>query len=68
MMPDELGRSCWTCGNSRLCYLKRRMESLIKDGINILNIDGAGAPGECYTELHAALAKSCMLYKENPDA
>ena len=67
-MPDELGRSCWTCKNSGLCYLKKSMENLIKDGINILNIDGNGAPGRCYTELHAALAKSCMLYKETDDA
>ena len=66
-MVEKLGRTCWTCKNSGLCYLKRRMDDLLKASSNMLNIDGDVAPGHCYVDLYAALGKSCMLYKERPE-
>lgn len=58
-------RTCWNCEESRLCFLKRRLDELISTGINMLNIDGDVAPGRCHHDLFIALARSCMLYKES---
>jgi hypothetical protein len=67
-VEKEIERTCWNCTQSRLCFLKQRMDSLLRAGCNILNIDGHAAPGRCYRDLHLALGRSCMLYEENPDA
>lgn len=67
-VEKEIERTCWNCTQSRLCFLKQRMDSLLRAGCNILNIDGHDAPGRCYRDLHLALGRSCMLYEENPNA
>ena len=66
-MPDEIERTCWNCQHSGLCYLKRRMDDLLRASSNMLNIDGHAAPGRSYQDLHRALGECCILYVENPD-
>lgn len=64
----EIERTCWNCLQSGLCYLKRKMDNLLRAGSGMLNIDGHIAPGRCYRDLHLALGGSCANYEENPNA
>lgn len=68
-MPKKTSeRTCWDCQHSGVCFLKRRMDALLRDGSEMLTIDGHAAFGLCYQEFHVTLGKSCTFYKENPDA
>lgn len=71
-MPKKTSeRTCWNCQHSGVCFLKRRMGDLLRDGIAMLTIDGHSAFGLWYQEFHVTLGRSCTFYTnilENPDA
>ena len=67
-VEKEIERTCWNCQHSRLCYMSRHLDDLLRAGSGMLNIDGHAAPGRAYQDLHRALGECCYLYLEKPDA
>ena len=68
-MPKKTSeRTCWNCQHSGVCFLKRRVDEMLSIGSQLLTIDGHATLGLCYQDLHVILGRSCILYKENPDA
>lgn len=68
-MPRKTSeRTCWNCRQSGNCFLKQRVDEVLSIGFQLLTIDGHASLGSCYQDLHDILGKSCVLYKENPDA
>lgn len=55
-------RSCYTCDNRTLCYLKRKVQDAL-NGNDMLNIDGVATPGT-WIDIFIALGNACSKYEK----
>lgn len=59
-------RSCYTCQHYGLCFLRHNIDAAMRTGLNMLNINGDGAPGT-FQGIFDATANACMKYEYTPN-
>ena len=62
-MSDERKRSCYTCQNQSLCYLKRRIYDALLPGAAWM-FEDAPRP---FTDIFDTLAEACNQYQKQEE-
>ncbi len=56
-------RTCYTCGNFSLCFIRRKMDELTLDCIHFFDVDNSGKTPGFWQDLFMTLASICTEYK-----
>jgi|GEM_PF-4911357 len=59
-------RNCYHCTRYDLCYLRRRVDDALRDGIGMLNINDPDVAPRGFQTVFESLAMACVQFERSP--
>jgi len=56
-------RTCYNCANHHLCFIRRKMETLIHECLHFFDVDRKGETPGFWQDLLVTLANVCKSYE-----